>query len=74
MQYLSSDINGKTQERMKIYNKLVHFVTCGQFKKTVNMALDKLLFPSLAFYQNKIQPTLKEGLSRIEYSSYFNCF
>lgn len=38
------------------------------------MALNKLLYPSLAFYQNKIKPTLETGLSRIEYSAYFNSY
>jgi hypothetical protein len=36
------------------------------------MALNKLMYPPLAFYQNKIHPTLDVGLSRIEYSAYFN--
>ena len=30
------------------------------------------MYPPLAFYQNKIHPTLDVGLSRIEYSAYFN--
>ena len=29
IQYVNHDNAGKPQERMKIYNKLVHFVSCG---------------------------------------------
>lgn len=36
------------------------------------MAISKLLYPSIAFLQDKLLPTLEEGLSRIELSNYFN--
>ena len=62
---------GKKEYRLKVYNKFVHLLTCGQYKKKINMALDDLLLPGLSFYQDKIRPCLDEGLSRIELSNYF---
>lgn len=61
-------------KRLKVYNKPVHLLTSGQFKKKIGMDLFKLLFPSPAFYQEKVLPTQEEGLSRIELSNYFHSF
>ena len=62
------------EERLKAYNKFEHYLACGQFKKSINMALDKLMYPSTAFYQRKTQPALDKGLSRIEHSVYCNTY
>ena len=50
-------VNEDKSERLKIYNKFVHLLTCGQFKKIVHTGIDKLLQPSTFFFQDKI----KEG-------------
>ena len=58
--------------RLKVYNKFVHLLTSGQFKKKINMTLQKLLYPTAAFFQDKMLPTMETGLGRIELSKYFN--
>lgn len=58
--------------RLKIYNKLVHLWTSGQFKKWLNMNAHKIFNASQPFYFDKIQPGTEEGLSRIEHSLYFH--
>ena len=60
-------------ERLKIYNKYVHLLTSGDFKReTIHSQLKKLAYPSIKFFQEKVICTQDEGLSRIEYSKY-NC-
>ena len=50
VQYIAFDQAGRPTLRLKIYNKLVHLLTSGQFKKKINMTLKKLLYPTTAFY------------------------
>ena len=59
-------------QRIKIYNKWVHLLTCGQFKKSLSMNFRKLLKPTLDFYMDKMKPSMELGLTRIEQSTYFN--
>ena len=49
-QYLKIGDQGKKEYRLKIYNKFVHLLTCGQYKKKINMALNDLLLPGISFY------------------------
>ena len=58
-------------KRVKVYNKSVHLLTCGQFKQWLNMDLKKLLSPPWNFYENKIAKSQHCGLSRIEVTQYF---
>jgi hypothetical protein len=57
-------------ERIKVYNKWVHFLTSSQ-KKWLSMNLNKLFDSNMSFYIDKIQSTSKHGFSRIELSDYF---
>jgi hypothetical protein len=49
--------NERMKLRVKVYNKSVHLLCSGQFKKWINMKIKDLLQPSQAFYQRKIQPS-----------------
>lgn len=60
--------------RLKVYNKPVHLLTSGQFKKKIGMDLFKLLFPSPAFHLEKMLPTSEEGFVRVESSQYVHSF
>jgi hypothetical protein len=59
---------------VKVYNKFEHLLVSGQFKKKINMHVDKLLHPPLAFYHDKMLPAMETGLSRIELSKYYHSF
>ena len=67
-------VSGKPvrSERLKIYNKLVHLLTIASIKAKLSMGTSKLFKAPLAFHQKKILPSFKDGLTRIELSSYFN--
>jgi len=67
-------VSGKPvrSERLKIYNKLVHLLTIASIKAKLSMGTSKLFKAPLAFHQKKILLSLKDGLTRIELSSYFN--
>jgi len=54
MKYVPTEEGKKRYARVKVYNKSVHLLTCGQFKKWLNMRTKELLKPSQAFYQRKI--------------------
>ena len=69
--YEDANNGDKRVARVKVYNKSVHLLISGQFKKWLTMDLDKLLTPEQAFYMKKVQPSQNDGLSRIEVSLYF---
>ena len=50
MKYVPTEKGEKKYARLKVYNKSVHLLTCGQFKKWLNMRTKELLKPSQAFY------------------------
>lgn len=74
VQYIDFNELGNLTKRVKIYNKFVHLLCSGQFKKKINMHLDKLLNPPIAFFHDKMLPSVNSGLSRIELSNYFHSF
>ena len=54
MKYVPSEEGKKKYARVKVYNKSVHLLTTGKFKKWLNMRTKDLLKPNQAFYQHKI--------------------
>lgn len=55
--YKDADNRETRVARVKVYNKSVHLLTSGQFKKWLTMDLDKLITPEQAFYMKKVQPS-----------------
>ena len=68
LHFVNSNEDNQMLTRLKVYNKVVHLLTAGQFKKKVNTELKKIMYPSTSFFQDKILPAKNHGLSRIEVS------
>ena len=59
-------------ERLKVYTKWTHLLLMTSFKAKLSMGTGKLLKPRYEFQLKKLRPSLGDGLTRIELSSYFH--